>query len=394
MGLTTLLPIRRYCEIFYRYCRVVHHYCEIAYRHCKVTYDHCEISYAHCEVTYGHYEISYAYCEVTYGHCEEGVARRSNPEKVNDVPKSVSKKHSLVWAIGLMLSVSLISAPMISPAAIYRRQEANGDVYYSDQPSPNAKRITLPGDPATPTSDSQTRVSKKGKRSLGGASTISSAASNSRATTTSSASSKGVSSTGSGSGSGSGSDSGSGSGTGSTGSETGNDSASKTVVRELTPAEKEELARRYYQTFRLTYPANQQTFHNQRLIPVRVAVQPELRAADRIQLYLNDKAHGNPSIDTNLALKILERNTYVVYAAIKDPVFGILKKTKPITIYVKFASLGPLNRQAHTQHKPEEKPDEKGLKGIIADLKKHLPWNSGKPASSKSMPWVPIFPSP
>lgn len=95
-----------------------------------------------------------------------------------------------------------------------------------------------------------------------------------------------------------------------------------------------------YTLFTMTNPIDQQTFQNQREIPVEVSTKPDLQKGDKIQLYLDGQAYGDAATSTHLMMNQVERGSHTVSAAIVSESKTVLKQTPAITIFVLYAHLG------------------------------------------------------
>ena len=96
-----------------------------------------------------------------------------------------------------------------------------------------------------------------------------------------------------------------------------------------------------YTSFSLVSPVDQQTFQNQRLIPVEVSMVPALQLGDKVQLNVDGNPYGALVAGTQLTIGQLDRGSHTVSAALFSKDNVILKSTNTITIYVQFARLGP-----------------------------------------------------
>lgn len=95
-----------------------------------------------------------------------------------------------------------------------------------------------------------------------------------------------------------------------------------------------------YTAFAISDPIDQQTFQNQRDIPVSFVVTPNLQATDKIQLYLDNKPYGPAKTATNFLLLQLDRGSHQIYAELLDSNQTVLLKTNSITIFVHYAAVG------------------------------------------------------
>jgi hypothetical protein len=95
-----------------------------------------------------------------------------------------------------------------------------------------------------------------------------------------------------------------------------------------------------YKTFDIISPTDQQTFQNQRQIPVQINIEPDLQPGDKIQLYLDGNPYASPEARTTLELNELDRGSHTITAVIFDKNHSILKSSKTITVFIQYARLG------------------------------------------------------
>ena len=112
-----------------------------------------------------------------------------------------------------------------------------------------------------------------------------------------------------------------------------------------TPAEKVIT----YETFQLVTPSNQQTFHNQRTIPMTITLTPVLQKGDKINIVLDGQPYtslegkdkpekGNYTID----LKNIDRGSHQLQALLINKEGKQLMSTKSVTIYIHYKHIGTL----------------------------------------------------
>ncbi len=106
---------------------------------------------------------------------------------------------------------------------------------------------------------------------------------------------------------------------------------------EINPAE-------YYKKFEIASPKNEQTFQNQRKIPVLVTVNPDFLPGSKVQIYVDGTAYGEPAAKSTFTLNNLDRGSHTIYAELIDKNGALIQTTKTITIYVQYARVGPLSR--------------------------------------------------
>lgn len=106
-----------------------------------------------------------------------------------------------------------------------------------------------------------------------------------------------------------------------------------------TPSEATETIKKPYTLFAIHSPKDQDTFQNQRSIPVNLDIQPELQKGDSIQLYVDGSPYGARQDTPQLQIEQLDRGTHTVYAVLISN-SQIVKQTNTITIFIHYASLG------------------------------------------------------
>ena len=169
----------------------------------------------------------------------------------------------------LLLCVSLVCG-----AAVYMQTDSNGNVAYSDAPSPNAKQIDVP---APSTIETAPAVTTKPRDNGGGA---------------------------------------------------GDAGA-------LGPT-----PHKPYTQFGITSPQDQQTYQNQRDIPVEFDANPRLQRGDSIQVYVDGAKYRDPWFSQHAAIYLLNRGTHTVSAVLLDNTGAPLKQSNAVTIYIHYAALG------------------------------------------------------
>lgn len=95
-----------------------------------------------------------------------------------------------------------------------------------------------------------------------------------------------------------------------------------------------------YSDFSIASPKDQETFQNQRYIPVEIKISPELQTGDKIQIYLDGKPAGPPVESVHVGLAEIERGTHQLSAALVSEDQQTLKQSQTITIYIHYANLG------------------------------------------------------
>lgn len=98
-----------------------------------------------------------------------------------------------------------------------------------------------------------------------------------------------------------------------------------------------------YTLFQISSPKDQETIQNQPVITVNLLLKPELQMGDQVQLFVDSKPWGNPTISTQIELVNMDRGIHRLYALLLDDKQTILKQTNIITIYVHHASINSIN---------------------------------------------------
>lgn len=185
-------------------------------------------------------------------------------------------RYCIALCIGLLASFCFADT-------IYQQTDSQGNVTYTDSPSSHSKAIVIPS-------------------------------SDSSLSTTSSSTSSSTSSTSS--------------------------AVSATATPDTSVGASSDTDHVPYTAMSMTTPVDQETFQNQRLIPVTVALEPALQKGDKVQLYVDNAIYGAPVDGVNLAINQLDRGSHTVSAVVIDKNKAALKSTKTITIFVQYARLG------------------------------------------------------
>jgi membrane carboxypeptidase/penicillin-binding protein PbpC len=112
-------------------------------------------------------------------------------------------------------------------------------------------------------------------------------------------------------------------------------------------AGKKAPSRLDYATFAIESPAKEQVFFGDEIIPVRLRLDPELKANQTIGWYLN----GSPLTDQtptsrSFTLQSLSRGTYQISATLTDTVTGETQNSEGVTFFVRQPSeLSPQHRK-------------------------------------------------
>lgn len=97
-----------------------------------------------------------------------------------------------------------------------------------------------------------------------------------------------------------------------------------------------------YTRFEITNPQDQYTFTNQPVLSFTVAVEPELKEGDRVQLFMDGVPQGPPQASLTFNLENVDRGTHVMSATLIGTNGGVLMTARPITVYVQHVHLNQL----------------------------------------------------
>ena len=111
------------------------------------------------------------------------------------------------------------------------------------------------------------------------------------------------------------------------------------VPQNTAPTSTEEAPFKYTKVA-VTKPNNEENFiNNEGNVTVQIAIAPNLRAGDAVQLYFNGIPKGDPGSRTTFPFENLDRGEYVTQAVIFDKEGKEMAKSDPITFYVRRAAL-------------------------------------------------------
>jgi hypothetical protein len=119
-----------------------------------------------------------------------------------------------------------------------------------------------------------------------------------------------------------------------------NTSVTKSATDEaVSEAVEKDDVKKPYTAFSISSPVEQDTFQNQRDIPVEIKIDPELQKGDTIQLMVDGQANGGAQASTHLQVHQLDRGTHQVYAVLFDGQKQ-LRESNRVTFYVHYAHVG------------------------------------------------------
>jgi hypothetical protein len=113
------------------------------------------------------------------------------------------------------------------------------------------------------------------------------------------------------------------------------ETTASSLVKETTAKE----APPTYTTFAISSPTDQQTFQNQRDIPITIHIEPELGPTDKIRLLLDGAPYGTAENKTTISLFQVDRGMHQISAQLLDKNQTVIKQTPAITIYIQYASV-------------------------------------------------------
>jgi hypothetical protein len=184
--------------------------------------------------------------------------------------------------------VSCFIFPSNVNAAIYKKNEADGTVTFSNQPLDGGKKVNLNDYPVS----TYSKDGRKSKESQGA-------------------------------------------------------SSSQELTQEIKPEKKDSPEKpaeinpaEYYKKFEMASPKDKQTFQNQQKIPVLVTVNPDFLPGSKVQVYVDGSPYGEPAPKSSFTLNKLDRGIHTVYAELIDKNGAVIRTTSTVTIYVHHASLG------------------------------------------------------
>jgi hypothetical protein len=88
-----------------------------------------------------------------------------------------------------------------------------------------------------------------------------------------------------------------------------------------------------YTTFHIVSPADQASIQNQVVIPVQIALKPDLQPGDTIQIWVDGKPASNPSTSTTISLENVIRGTHQITAMILDKNHKVKQEGDTVTIF-------------------------------------------------------------
>lgn len=95
-----------------------------------------------------------------------------------------------------------------------------------------------------------------------------------------------------------------------------------------------------YSKVEITQPAHEENFiNNQGTVTVQVAIAPNLRPGDAIQLYFNGVPQSKPGKTTNFPFNNLDRGEYITHAVIFDKAGKQVGKSEPVTFFVRRSAI-------------------------------------------------------
>lgn len=176
---------------------------------------------------------------------------------------------------GIVMKKILITTALLvttAHAAVYMQESPNGSINYSDTPSSDAKKITVPTVNSITTKHEDSTPATK--------------------------------------------------------SET--ESPAENQSDNTAPGSEATI----YQKIEIVSPKNQETITNQPSIPVQVKTEPALQPTDKVQVMLDDSPVGTPVSSSYQEIGLVDRGTHTLSAMIIGPDNQVKKTSETITIYV------------------------------------------------------------
>ena len=93
-----------------------------------------------------------------------------------------------------------------------------------------------------------------------------------------------------------------------------------------------------YKVFSIASPTDGATIQNQTSLALDFTIDPELRAGDAIQVYLDGAAVGTPVKGKHIEVPWIDRGEHQVYAELIDQGRRVIAKTSTITVFYHRAS--------------------------------------------------------
>lgn len=119
-----------------------------------------------------------------------------------------------------------------------------------------------------------------------------------------------------------------------------NNASASTPSNPETATGQAQTAHKNYTTFLIVSPTDQQTFQNQRDIPVMIKIDPPLQTGDTVQLYVDGIPAGDPSTDlSQLTVHQVDRGQHQITAALLDQANHVLSKTDNITVFIHYSAI-------------------------------------------------------
>lgn len=92
---------------------------------------------------------------------------------------------------------------------------------------------------------------------------------------------------------------------------------------------------RGYKTLKISQPEDQATIrNNQGYVPVIVAIVPDLKSGDKLQILYDSEPLGEPKATTVFALNDVKRGSHTIAVQVLDEEGSVLNTSEPITIFM------------------------------------------------------------
>ncbi len=95
-----------------------------------------------------------------------------------------------------------------------------------------------------------------------------------------------------------------------------------------------------YKSFSLDSPVDGKTFQNQRNLSVSFSINPELRPGDKIQLKVDGQPFGDPVSSSSVSVHNLNRGQHTLQGDVIDKTGRVMISSNSVVVYIHYAALG------------------------------------------------------
>lgn len=95
-----------------------------------------------------------------------------------------------------------------------------------------------------------------------------------------------------------------------------------------------------YKSLKLTSPINEQTFQNQRDLPVTLELDPKLQPGDMVQLVVDGTPFGKPVASLSLNVYNLDRGKHTLAARVISNKKMVMITSNSVVVYIHYAHIG------------------------------------------------------